>query len=70
MGEPLRTCVGCREITAQSLLSRYVLVDGRAVLDESKSAPGRGAWVHPREDCLERAMKRGFSRSFRAGVRP
>jgi ribosomal protein L7Ae-like RNA K-turn-binding protein len=29
---------------------------------------GRGAWVHPRLDCLKKACLRGFAKSFKATV--
>ncbi|WP_084075735.1 YlxR family protein [Demequina sp. NBRC 110052] len=55
---PVRTCVGCRGRASRSVLVRVAVVDGRAVLDTAKTLPGRGAWLHPGEDCLELALKR------------
>ncbi|MDK7732779.1 YlxR family protein [Propionimicrobium lymphophilum] len=68
MNHPLRTCVGCRAKAEPSELSRYVLRDGKVVADQSKCAPGRGAWVHPDEVCLTSAQRGGFARSFRTRV--
>ncbi|WP_369345443.1 YlxR family protein [Demequina pelophila] len=31
---------------------------GRAVVDERRSLPGRGAWLHPDAECLALAVKR------------
>jgi predicted RNA-binding protein YlxR (DUF448 family) len=46
------------------VLLRVVCVDGRALPDPDRSAPGRGAWVH--RECAVRAVERGaFSRAFR-----
>ncbi|MDR0783248.1 MAG: YlxR family protein [Propionibacteriaceae bacterium] len=55
--EPTRTCVGCRVRAPQSALLRLVW-DGNAVRF-SRTAPGRGAWLHPSEDCREKAAGRG-----------
>ena len=62
-----RTCVGCRQVCEPDQLERFVLYDGHLVHDVRGKAPGRGAWVMPRRDCLERALKGGFQRSFRQG---
>jgi len=42
--------------------------DGQAVPDLSGSGFGRGAWVHPREACLAKALPRGFSKSMKNTV--
>jgi predicted RNA-binding protein YlxR (DUF448 family) len=43
-----------------------VLTEGRLAVDESATAPGRGAWLHPNGRCLSHATKRhAFSRAFR-----
>jgi predicted RNA-binding protein YlxR (DUF448 family) len=66
---PVRTCVGCRERAARSDLVRVVLDDGRAVVDETATRPGRGAWLHRNPECLELAISRkAFPRALRAGV--
>jgi predicted RNA-binding protein YlxR (DUF448 family) len=49
---------------------RVVVVSGRAVLDERRRAPGRGAWVHRARPCLDGAVKGGLARSFRRKVDP
>ncbi|HEX3849418.1 MAG TPA: DUF448 domain-containing protein [Polyangiaceae bacterium] len=67
----LRTCAGCREVGDPGLrpLVRVVLgPDGQAVPDLSGSGFGRGAWVHPREACLAKALPRGFSKSMKNTV--
>jgi len=65
--QPLRTCVGCRQVDQRSALTRYVLVDGALVRDVRAVMPGRGAWVH--DGCFEQAVHRGgFSRAFRQRV--
>lgn len=66
---PTRTCVGCRATAPQRGLVRVVLTGGRVVADPDRRAAGRGAWVHPRRECLAAAAKGGFARSFRTSVR-
>ena len=55
---PLRTCVGCKVREARSVLVRVVWLVDRVAVDESASAPGRGAWLHPDRTCLAHAAKR------------
>ncbi|WP_082104233.1 YlxR family protein [Demequina soli] len=55
---PVRTCVGCRGRGSRSVLVRVVQVDGRAVVDQSRRLPGRGAWLHPDPQCLAQALRR------------
>ena len=55
---PLRTCVGCKAREARSVLVRVVWIGDRVAVDESASAPGRGAWLHPDGSCLAQAVKR------------
>lgn len=65
----VRTCVGCRRRGLRSDLVRIVLgSDGRTlVVDLKRSAPGRGAWVHPDPACLDQAVRRrAFPRALRS----
>jgi predicted RNA-binding protein YlxR (DUF448 family)/ribosomal protein L30E len=65
-----RTCVGCRQATDPETVIRWVLApDGTVVPDLARRAHGRGAWVHPRPECLRDAARRGLARSFRSPVR-
>lgn len=67
-----RTCVGCGEKGLRVDLLRLVANPaGVLVLDRDKRAPGRGAWVHPTQACLEQAeTMRAIGRAFRGRVRP
>jgi predicted RNA-binding protein YlxR (DUF448 family) len=66
---PVRTCVGCRERDARTVLTRVVAREGRLVLDRTGGAAGRGAWLHARAACLEAfARKGGFVRSLRCVI--
>lgn len=69
MSRPQRTCVGCRTVDDPVAMARYVVVEGAVVADPSGSAQGRGAWVHDDPECLRRAVRGGFARSFRRRVR-
>nr|WP_281507905.1 YlxR family protein [Brachybacterium sp. Marseille-Q7125] len=41
----------------------------RVRLDPTRSAPGRGAWLHPDAACLDLALRRGgLARSYRGAV--
>ena len=67
---PQRTCVGCRTRSEASELLRVVVgeVEGHLVLvpDPLRQAPGRGAHVHPRLECLDLAeRRRAFPRALR-----
>lgn len=54
---PERTCVGCRVHGARDDLIRLVAApDGTVAVDLRGRLPGRGAWVHPRAACVERAV--------------
>ena len=56
--KPVRTCLGCRQRSAASSLLRVVVCDGKVCVDRSATLPGRGAWVHPVTDCVDKALSR------------
>lgn len=65
----MRTCVGCRKEDESESMIRLVLGDDGAVaVDLAGRAFGRGAWVHPRPDCLSLAPKGGLQKSFKSKV--
>ncbi|HQR80157.1 MAG TPA: YlxR family protein [Actinomycetota bacterium] len=67
-GSPVRTCVGCRGKAPQGDLLRVVLVNGRLVPDPRRELPGRGAYVHPSQECVATALARkAFGRALRTG---
>ncbi len=68
-----RTCVGCGQRVALAArgvdLVRLVLGTGGEVsVDGRRGAPGRGAHVHPRRACLEKACSRGLARAAKGRV--
>lgn len=67
--EGRRTCVGCgkrEELAARGAeLVRLVRAEtGEVGVDARSGAAGRGANVHARAACLERALERGLARSL------
>lgn len=63
---PVRTCVGCKGRAVKSSLLRLVVVGGEIVPDPSARLPGRGAYVHPDQACLDLAQRRkAFPRALR-----
>jgi predicted RNA-binding protein YlxR (DUF448 family) len=47
-------------------LLRITVVDGELVLDLRRRIGGRGAWLHPDLDCLDKAeRRRAFARALR-----
>jgi len=76
---PQRTCIGCRATTGADELVRVVASpDDQVVVDLRGRLPGRGAWVHARAGCLDRAIQalpralggRGAPRAIDATVLP
>lgn len=58
--------MGCRARAADVELLRVVVVDGELIPDPRRRMPGRGAWMHPRPECLAKAEKRrAFPRALR-----
>jgi len=58
--------VGCRTRESATGLLRVVAVDGALVPDPRGRLPGRGAWLHLRPECLDRAERRSaFPRALR-----
>ena len=55
---PQRQCMGCRERKAKKELIRVVrCTDGTVMLDFSGKLNGRGAYICPRQECLQKARK-------------
>jgi len=68
VSDPVRTCLGCGATGAARGLVRLLVGEGGRVLVDEKRSGGRGAWLHPAEACLERALRRrAFGRAFRRG---
>jgi uncharacterized protein len=55
--EPLRSCVGCRQVKPRSALHRVATVDGTIVVDPRRVA-GRSAYICREGACWDLAQKR------------
>jgi uncharacterized protein len=67
---PLRRCVGCGtgDVASSELIRLVLGPDAEILVDLASRTHGRGAWVHARVECLEKAAPRGLAKSFRASV--
>lgn len=55
---PQRQCMGCRERKAKREMLRVVRgTDGTVSLDFSGKLNGRGAYICPKADCLQKARR-------------
>ena len=57
MSLPVRTCLGCRERANKSDLLRLVWTPLGLRPDVPQRELGRGAYLHPRADCLAQAAR-------------
>lgn len=72
MTDPMarRTCVVCRGEEDRAALIRLVAdPDGNVVVDLRARLPGRGAWLHPRVECVAAAERepRRLTAAFKGG---
>ncbi len=67
---PLRKCTGCQEMKNKKELVRIVKTDENTyIIDATGKKPGRGAYICPNIECLEKAKKtKGLERSFKSAV--
>lgn len=62
---PMRRCVGCMESKPKKELIRIAGYEGNVSLDPTGKAKGRGVYLCPSSQCLEKAKKkRALSRSL------
>ena len=58
---PQRTCVACRQTRNKKNLIRLVRAEnGTVEVDMSARKPGRGAYLCPKKDCWEVALRRNY----------
>ncbi|MDW7675053.1 MAG: YlxR family protein [Bacillota bacterium] len=64
---PQRMCVGCNEMKEKRDLIRIVKSpEGQIFVDRTGKKSGRGAYICPNKNCLEKAFKqKGLERSFK-----
>ena|SRR5688500_5757145 len=62
---PQRTCVGCRVVLPKRKMVRIVRTAGGVQIDPTGKLPGRGAYLHDRRECWERALKGALSHALK-----
>lgn len=67
---PMRQCVGCREMKAKRELIRVIkTAENEILVDATGKKNGRGAYICPSRDCLDKAVKsKGLERSLKTAV--
>lgn len=67
---PQRTCVGCREAKPKKNLIRIVRTpEHKIIVDPTGKANGRGAYICPKVECLEAAIRsKRLSRSLEIDI--
>lgn len=67
---PMRKCTGCQEMKSKKEMLRILRTpEGEIVLDVTGRKNGRGAYLCPRRDCFEKAMKnKGLERSLKVRI--
>lgn len=55
---PMRMCVGCKEMKPKKELVRVVRnSEGAVQVDKTGKLPGRGAYICPDNECLQKAKR-------------
>lgn len=67
---PLRQCIGCGEMKSKKEMIRVLrTVDQQFILDATGRKNGRGAYICPEMECLQKAIKsKGLERSFKMAI--
>ena len=62
---PQRTCVGCRTVLPKRTLIRIVRTADGVAVDPSGKANGRGAYLHDRRSCWEKALRGALAHALK-----
>ena len=67
---PLRKCVGCGEMIPKKEMLRVIKTKDNIVkLDPTGRENGRGAYLHMKMECFDKAVKsKGLERSFKMSI--
>lgn len=67
---PMRQCIGCGEMKAKKEMIRVIkTTEGAITLDTTGRMNGRGAYICPTGECLQKAIKsKGLERSFKMPI--
>ena len=65
----MRRCVGCMESKPKNTLVRIACYEGEITVDPSGKAKGRGVYLCPDKECMEKARKRrSLQRNFEVEI--
>lgn len=66
----MRKCVGCQEMKSKKEMLRVIRTqEGEFLLDATGKKNGRGAYLCPSAECLEKAIRqKGLERSFKQSI--
>jgi uncharacterized protein len=56
---PQRTCIACRKVAGKRALLRLVRTEKGVEVDATGKLPGRGAYLHPYQNCWKAVMQGG-----------
>lgn len=67
---PLRQCIGCGEMKSKKEMIRVIkTAEDEISLDATGRKNGRGAYICPSMECLQKAIKaKGLERSFKMAI--
>ena len=67
---PKRQCIGCQEMKEKKELIRVVrTTEGEITVDATGKKNGRGAYICPLEECMEKAVSsHGLERAFKVAI--
>ena len=67
---PLRQCVGCYEMKSKKEMIRILkTADEGVIIDTTGRKNGRGAYICPDSECLEKAIKsKGIEKSLKIAI--
>ena len=67
---PMRQCTGCREMKNKKDMIRVIKTsEGEICIDATGRKNGRGAYICPKKECLQMAIKNhGLERSLKAAI--
>ena len=67
---PMRQCIGCGEMKPKKEMIRVIkTAEDEIILDTTGRKNGRGAYICPASECLQKAIKcTGLERSFKLPI--
>ncbi|MBP9015178.1 MAG: YlxR family protein [Candidatus Atribacteria bacterium] len=66
---PIRTCIGCRERKEKKSLIRLVKREEGIELDPTGKKAGRGFYLCPRRECIDKLNLKNLSQALRTEVK-